>query len=121
MTVVLNPTLFLQLMTPTYHWIYAVAVCLIVAGLWFAVGEESVAYYVRGSSRSASANPLRPNQPVPIDVGKGIENKLDQLLEAIKALNAEALKITYIQGILHGALAATLLLTLILALKGSNK
>jgi hypothetical protein len=101
---------------------------LFAAGWWFLVEPGNAAYIVRGSlhdlvpwSRSVPPNPLRPNQPVPIDVGKGIENKLDQLLEAIKALNAEALRITYFQGTLHGALAATLLLTVILALKGPNK
>jgi len=101
---------------------------LFAAGWWFFDEPVDAAYIVRGSlhdlipsSRSIPPNPLLPNQPVPIDVGKGIENKLDQLLEALKALNAEALKITYFQGTLHGALAATLLLTVILALKGPNK
>lgn len=114
-------------MTAIHTWKTAVTMFL-VAGLWCIVQSADAAYFVRGSfkdlipcSWSPAANPLRPNQPVPIDMGKGIENKLDQLLEAIKSLNAEALKITYAQGILHGALAATLLLTLILALKAANK
>jgi hypothetical protein len=103
-------------MTTIYRWIYSVALCLAPSGLGFAIERESAVSFVRGSLTT-----LRPNQPVPIDGGIGIENKLDQLLEAIKALNAEALKITYVQGILHGALAATLLLTLLIALKAPNK
>ncbi|SRR6266496_1628986 len=103
-------------MTTIYRWIYAVPLCLVASELGFAIERESAVSFVHGSLTT-----LRPNQPVPIDVGKGIENKLDQLLEAIKALNAEALKITYVQGILHGALAATLLLTLLIALKAPNK
>jgi len=103
-------------MATIYRWIYAVPLCLAASGLGFAIERESSACFMRGSLTT-----LRPNQPVPIDMGKGIENKLDQLLEAIKSLNAEALKITYVQGILHGALAATLLLTLLIALKAPNK
>jgi hypothetical protein len=111
-------------MSAIHCWKYAVAV-LLAAGL-SSLELDNPACFVRGedlvpSARSAPANPLRPIQPVPIDMGKGIENKLDQLLEAIKALNEEALKITYFQGMLHGALAATLLLTVVIALKGANK
>jgi hypothetical protein len=67
---------------------------------------------------SAATDPVspKPKNPIPVDVGKGIEAKLDQLLDAIKNLTLDALKVAYMQGALHGALASTLVFTLIIAL-----
>jgi len=56
-----------------------------------------------------------PNNPIPVDVGKGIEAKLDQLLDAIKGFTLDALKAAYFQGALHGALATALLFTILIA------
>ncbi len=53
--------------------------------------------------------------PVPVDVGKGIENKLDDLLQAIKGLSVDALKAAQLQGMLLGALIAAVVLTFIVA------
>ena len=66
----------------------------------------------------AAADPIspKPKNPIPVDVGKGIEAKLDQLLEAIKSLTLDALKAAYFQGVLHGVLATALLFTIIIAL-----
>jgi len=49
------------------------------------------------------------------DAGKGIEAKLDQLLDAIKGLTVDALKIAYFQGALHGALATALIFAILIA------
>ena len=54
--------------------------------------------------------------PVPIDVGKGIENKLDDLLKAIQGLSVDALKAAQLQGMLLGALIAAIVLTFIVAI-----
>jgi len=53
--------------------------------------------------------------PVPVDVGKGIENKLDDLLKAIQGLSVDALKAAQLQGMLLGALIAAIVLTFIIA------
>lgn len=55
-----------------------------------------------------------PN-PSPVDVGKGIEAKLDQLLDAIKSLTLDALKAAYFQGALHGAVVTSLIFTILIA------
>ena len=53
--------------------------------------------------------------PVPVDVGKGIENKLDDLLKAIQGLSLDAVKAAQLQGMLLGALIAAIVLTFIIA------
>jgi hypothetical protein len=53
--------------------------------------------------------------PVPVDVGKGIENKLDDLLKAIQGLSVDALKAAQLQGMLMGAIVAAIVLTFIIA------
>ena len=53
--------------------------------------------------------------PVPVDVGKGIENKLDDLLKAIQGLSVDALKAAQLQGMLMGAIVAAIVLTFIVA------
>ena len=53
--------------------------------------------------------------PVPVDVGKGIENKLDDLLKAIQGLSFDALKAAQLQGMLLGALITAIVLTFIIA------
>jgi hypothetical protein len=45
----------------------------------------------------------------------GIEAKLDQLLDAIKSITLDALKVAYFQGALHGALATALVFTILIA------
>jgi len=54
--------------------------------------------------------------PVPVDVGKGIENKLDDLLKVIQGLSVEALKAAQLQGMLMGAIIAAVVLTFIIAI-----
>jgi len=54
--------------------------------------------------------------PVPVDVGKGIENKLDDLLKAIQAISVEGLKAAQLQGMLMGAIVAAIVLTFIVAI-----
>jgi hypothetical protein len=54
--------------------------------------------------------------PVPVDFGKGIENKLDDLLKAIQGLSIEALKAAQLQGMLTGAIIAAIVLTFIVAI-----
>jgi hypothetical protein len=54
--------------------------------------------------------------PVPIDVGKGIENKLDDLLKAIQGFSVDALKAAQLQGMLMGAIIAAIVLTFIVAI-----
>jgi hypothetical protein len=54
--------------------------------------------------------------PVPVDVGKGIENKLDDLLKAIQGLSIDALKAAQLQGMLMGAIIAAIVLIFIVAI-----
>jgi hypothetical protein len=54
--------------------------------------------------------------PVPVDVGKGIENKLDDLLKVIQGLSVEALKAAQLQGMFMGAIIAAIVLTFIIAI-----
>jgi len=54
--------------------------------------------------------------PVPVDAGKGIENKLDDLLKAIQGLSVDALKAAQLQGMLMGAIIAAIVLTFIVAI-----
>jgi hypothetical protein len=54
--------------------------------------------------------------PVPVDVGKGIENKLDDLLKAIQGFSVDALKAAQLQGMLMGAIIAAIVLTFIVAI-----
>ncbi len=54
--------------------------------------------------------------PVPVDVGKGIENKLDDLLKAIQGLSVDALKAAQLQGMFMGAIIAAIVLTFIIAI-----
>jgi len=88
-------------MTANHRWILAIAACCLAA-VWSA----------------AAADPIqpKPKNPIPVDVGKGIEAKLDQLLDAIKGLTLDALKAAYMQGLLHGALVTALVFTFIIAL-----
>jgi hypothetical protein len=87
-------------MKANHRWILAIVTCCAMAKL-------SV----------ATADPIlpKPKNPIPVDVGKGIEAKLDQLLDAIKSLTLDALKAAYFQGVFHGVLASALLFTLIIA------
>src|SRR5260370_30040274 len=56
-----------------------------------------------------------PNNPSPVDVGKGIEAKLDQLLDTIRSFTLDALKAAYFQDALHGALVTALIFTILIA------
>jgi hypothetical protein len=56
-----------------------------------------------------------PKNPSPVDVGKGIEAKLDRLLDAIKSLTLDALKAAYFQGVLHGVLATSVMFVILIA------
>ena len=78
----------------------------------------TIATFCLVTALSVAADPVspKPKNPIPVDVGKGIEAKLDQLLDAIKGLTLDALKAAYMQGVLHGALASTLMFTIIIAL-----
>ena len=82
------------------RWILVIATCSVLAVL----------------SAAADPVPSKPKNPIPVDVGKGIEAKLDQLLDAIKSLTLDALKAAYFQGAFHGVLATALLFTIIIAL-----
>ena len=59
---------------------------------------------------------LGQKSPVPVDVGKGIETKLDDLLKVIQGLSVEALKAAQLQGMLMGAIIAAIVLTFIIAI-----
>ena len=59
---------------------------------------------------------ISQKSPVPVDVGKGIENKLDDLLKVIEGLSVEALKAAQLQGMVLGALIAAIVLTFIIAI-----
>lgn len=87
-------------MTTHHRWILAIVTCCLMAVL---------------SAAAADPVPSKPKNPIPVDVGKGIEAKLDQLLDAIKSLTLDALKAAYFQGALHGVLATALLFTIIIA------
>jgi hypothetical protein len=54
-------------------------------------------------------------KPTAID---GINSRLDQLLEMLKAVNDGALHAAFIQGMLHGILLAAVAILLILAIRG---
>jgi hypothetical protein len=63
-----------------------------------------------------------PKNASPVDVGKGIEAKLDQLLEALRCMTLDALKAAYFQGALHGVLGASVLFAILIsfARKGAS-
>jgi len=127
-------------MKANHRWIAAIAMCCLIAVLsavqdpWAsgACERPGVCNEILGvlrlspgrlhaplasCHRPATADPIspKPKNPIPVDVGKGIEAKLDQLLDAIKSLTLDALKAAYFQGAFHGVLATALLFTLIIA------
>jgi hypothetical protein len=87
-------------MTAIHRWVAAITTCCLATFL---------------SAAAADPVPAKPKNPIPVDVGKGIEAKLDQLLDAIKSLTLDALKAAYFQGAFHGVLATALLFTIIIA------
>lgn len=101
------------------NWMFPWVLAIAIAGIEpvFASGacecpgfDREYNYLVR---LSESAPP--PKNPIPVDVGKGIEAKLDQLLDAIKSLTLDALKAAYFQGALHGVLVTSLIFTILIA------
>jgi hypothetical protein len=56
-------------------------------------------------------------KPTAID---GINNRLDQLLDMLKAVNEGALHAAFVQGMLQGILIAAVTILILLALKGKQ-
>jgi hypothetical protein len=127
-------------MKANHRWIPAIAMCCLIAVLsavqdpWasgvcerpgvcneilgvlrLSPGRLQAPLASRRPAAAADPVPSKPKNPIPVDVGKGIEAKLDQLLDAIKSLTLDALKAAYFQGVLHGALTTALLFTIIIA------
>ena len=106
------------------RWILAVAIAGmdtdLASGVCQRAGPLGLNQPVLSATPGRSHVPLAcsappPKNPIPVDVGKGIEAKLDQLLDAIKSLTLYALKAAYFQGALHGVLATALFFAILLA------
>src|SRR5262249_54106471 len=106
------------------RWILGMAFCVMASGACERPGNfehvTPVSWLLPERLHAPLAYPAdpvqsQPKNPIPVDVGKGIEAKLDQLLDAIKGLTLDALKAAYMQGVLHGALVTALVFTLIIA------
>jgi hypothetical protein len=98
------------------RWMIAITSGGIAAAIWYSEGE----YLLPQSAKAQAihrAVPMPPNakNPIPVDVGKGVEARLDQLLDAIKNFTLDALKAAYFQGALHGAIITSLIFTILLA------
>ena len=113
--------------------------CVIFSGIWivipicqdftlaaFEVEQEQFSHPARpcdvsSQTKARTAEPppstvqVEQKSPVPVDVSKGIENKLDDLLKAIQGLSVDALKAAQLQGMLMGAIVAAIVLTFIVA------
>ena len=93
------------------RFLIAIVIAAVGAATSYGLGENRL----RLSAQPPPKFGKIPNNPIPVDVGKGIEAKLDQLLDAIKNLTLDALKAAYFQGALHGLLATALFFAILLA------
>jgi hypothetical protein len=83
----------------------------IAAAIWNGPGKDIWNPIAKPQAIGATT----PKTPSPLDVGKGIEAKLDQLLDAFKSLTLDALKAAYFQGVFHGILATSVLFAILIA------
>ncbi len=109
--------------SPIGRWIIGLTITGMIVIVAYGMGEHRLWLSAKPQAmlwtQLVSPTPKNPN---PLDAGKGIEAKLDQLLDAIKSVTLDALKVAYVQGAVQGALATALVFAILIAItrKGAS-